>query len=425
LNKLKNFLMTSKNITHSGAFWNMVSGMTSAFQSVIMLIVISHVLGMDMRGIYLLGNTSSNLFLFIGKFGMRPYQVSDLKDEYSFRDYHMSRVISCAAMIMVSVVYTLYSAFTVGYSPFKTGVVILMCMMRVAEAYEDVYYGDYQKKGRLDIGAKCMALRVISTIILFILLVIVSRNLLFSVTVSTIYTFVVMTVFILITRETLDTGSGKGKLIASKVVKLFLAVMPLFLANFFSSYIGSAPKYSIDRFMDDKGQAIYGYVTMPVFVVGLLSSFIFNPIMVKISRMWAEREKKQFIRLFLKQLFYVLVITVVCLIGAYAIGVPVMSLLYNTDLAPYKVDILLIVVASGFMGLAGIFVNALTIMRHQKLVCSGYILCAAVAFILSDMIVRKHELRGAVLFYLALLTLLSLYYAIVFMIVYKKDDKTH
>ena len=115
----------------------------------------------------------------------------------------------------------------------------------------------------------------------------------------------------------------------------------------------------------------------------------------------------------------------VCLIGAYAIGVPVMSLLYNTDLAPYKADILLIVVASGFMGLAGIFVNALTIMRHQKLVCSGYILCAAVAFILSDMIVRKHELRGAVLFYLALLTLLSLYYAIVFMIVYKKDDKTH
>ena len=422
---LKKFLMTSKDIDRSGAFWNMINGLFVAFQSVIMLVVLSHVLDENMAGIYTMGSVSSNFFLYIGKYGMRQYQVSDVKYEYSFWDYHMSRVISCAVMILVSVAYTLYSAFTVGYSPFKTGVIIWMCINRVAEAYEDVFYRDYQKKGRLDIGAKCMSLRVISTLILFIVLVVATKNLLLSVAISTIYTFVVMTALILLTRETLDTEGGKGRLSASGVVKLFIAVTPLFLATFLSSYIGVAPKNSIDRCMDDVSQAIYGYITMPVFVVTLLSGFIFNPIMVKISNMWVTKEKQLFIRLFLKQLLYVVLITIVCLAGAYAVGVPALSFLYNTDLSPYKTDIILIVVASGFMGLSTIISNALTIMRRQGLIFVGYLLSAVVAFFCSDMVVGRFEIRGAILLYLGMLALLSAFYGVVFIIAYCKGACHH
>ena len=136
---MKKFLMTSKNIPRDSAVWNMAGSMLLAFQSVVMLIVLSHVTDGVTAGIFTMGNVSANLFVFIGKYGVRGFQVSDVDNKYSFRDYHCGRAISVAVMILVSLVYTLITAFRVGYSAEKTQIIIWMCMMRVPEAYEDVF----------------------------------------------------------------------------------------------------------------------------------------------------------------------------------------------------------------------------------------------------------------------------------------------
>lgn len=419
-NLRKSFLMTSKNIERSSAFWNMAGSMLSAFQSVIMLIVLSRVVSDELVGIYTMGNVSANLFLFIGKYGMRGFQVSDVKNIYSFKDYHMTRVISSIMMIIVSVVYTLYSAHTVGYTSEKTQIIIWMCLMRVPEAYEDVYHGDYQKKGRLDVGAKCLTIRVAVTLVLLGALVVITGNLLSSLIIATIFTYVFMVVLLYLTRDMLDQKNGKGVLNRKNVTALFIAVFPIFLAMFLSNYLGAAPKNSIDRFMDDSIQAIYGYISMPVFVVGLLASVIFNPILLRTSCMWNEGKFKDFLKTVFQQAVYVLGITVVCLIGAYLLGVPVLSFMYNKDLAPYKTDLLLIVVGSGFLAMATLFMNILTIMREQKLILAGYIIVAAAAFLLSDKVVLSYEMRGAVWFYVILLAALSVFYGAAFGIKYKK-----
>ena len=419
----KSFLMTSKNIERSSAFWNMAGSMILAFQSVIMLVVLSRVVSEELVGIYTMGNVSANLFVFIGKYGMRNYQVSDVKNAYSFKDYHMTRVITSIMMIIVSIVYTLYSAHTVGYSSEKTQIIIWMCLMRVPEAYEDVFHGDYQKKGRLDIAAKCLTLRVAVTLVLFVVLVVITGNLLTSLIIATVFTYVCMAILLYFTRQMLDEKNGKGVLSKKKVMTLFITVFPLFLAMFLSNYLGAAPKNSIDRFMDDHTQAIYGYISMPVFVVGLLANVIFNPILYRTSCMWNEGKYKEFIKTVFQQILYVLALALVCLLGAYLLGVPVLSFMYNKDLAPYKTDLLLIVVGSGFLAMATLFMNILTIMREQKIILVGYIIVAAAAFIFSDKIVSKYEMRGAVWLYVILLVALSVFYGVAFGVKYRKVSR--
>ena len=409
---MKKFLMTSKNIPRDSAVWNMAGTMLSAFQSVILLIVLSHTVGEEMAGIFTMGNVSANLFLFIGKYGVRSYQVSDVDNKYSFKDYHIARILSVAMMILVSVGYTLYSAKTVGYTTVKTQIIIWMCMMRVPEAYEDVFYGDYQKKERLDIGAKCLTLRQIATIMLFVVLVIISRNLLLSTIVSTIFTFLAMAVLIFITREMLDEGAGKGSFDKKLMFQMILAVTPIFLATFLSNYIGAAPKNAIDRYMDDSSQAIYGYISMPVFVVGLLANAVFNPILHKISCMYFEGRIKDFVKSILRQMVVIGIITVVCMAGAYILGIPVLSIMYNADLAPYKTDLMIIVLASGLLAFATFFMTVLTIMRKQAIIIIGYLSVAAAALFFSGIAVTNSGIRGAVVFYLILLTLLSVFFGI-------------
>jgi hypothetical protein len=81
---------------------------------------------------------------------------------------------------------------------------------------------------------------------------------------------------------------------------------------------------------------------------------------------------------------------------------------------------LLIVVGSGFLAMATLFMNILTIMREQKLILAGYIIVAAAAFLLSDKVVLSYEMRGAVWFYVILLVALSVFYGAAFGIKYKK-----
>ena len=59
--------------------------------------------------------------------------------------------------------------------------------------------------------------------------------------------------------------------------------MPLFIGSYLTLYVGNAPKYAIDDFLELKYQTYYGILYMPSFVINLLSGFVFKPLLVDLS----------------------------------------------------------------------------------------------------------------------------------------------
>lgn len=407
MNIVKKFLTESKNIDKSAVFWNMAASMLMAFQSVIILIVIGRTIDDNKvtAGIYTFGNTINNMFLSIGKYGMRFFQVSDVDREYNFREYRMSRIITTIAMTVISTVYVLIVANQNGYSDTKTMTIIWLCLFKLADSFEDVFYGDYQKNKRLDVASKAFALRLLITIALFVIMIIVTKNLLLATAVSTIVTIILLFVLIMLTR---DFVCEREPYKMSKVRKLLVVTLPLCLGTFLTIYISAAPRTAIDRLMDEGDQAIYGYISMPVFVVQLLVLFIFNPMIYGISCLWNENKITEYIKECMKQFGFVLVVTVVCITGAWLLGIPVLSFMYNTDLAPYKTDLMIMMIGSGFLGLAGLLANLLTVMRYQNAILVGYGLTSVCAFLFAGKAVEKNGMRGAVNVYLILLIILCL-----------------
>ena len=407
MNIVKKFLTESKNIDKSAVFWNMAASMLMAFQSVIILIVIGRTIDDNKvtAGIYTFGNTINNMFLSIGKYGMRFFQVSDVDREYNFREYRMSRIITTIAMTVISTVYVLIVANQNGYSDTKTMTIIWLCLFKLADSFEDVFYGDYQKNKRLDVASKTFALRLLITIALFVIMIIVTKNLLLATAVSTIVTIILLFVLIMLTR---DFVCEREPYKMSKVWKLLVVTLPLCLGTFLTLYISAAPRTAIDRLMDEGDQAIYGYISMPVFVVQLLVLFIFNPMIYGISCLWNENKITEYIKECMKQFGFVLVVTVVCITGAWLLGIPVLSFMYNTDLAPYKTDLMIMMIGSGFLGLAGLLANLLTVMRYQNAILVGYGLTSVCAFLFAGKAVEKNGMRGAVNVYLILLIILCL-----------------
>ena len=90
--RIKAFLISDKNIERDSYLWNMIGSLLMAFQSVIMLMILTRTLGLVDAGIFTIAYANANLFLNIGKYGMRYFQVSDVKGQFTFADYRMSRL---------------------------------------------------------------------------------------------------------------------------------------------------------------------------------------------------------------------------------------------------------------------------------------------------------------------------------------------
>ena len=413
---MKHFIFESKNIPRDSAVWNMIASMMNAFQSVVLLIILSYTVGSEIAGIYTIGNVNANLFVNLGKYGVRNYQVSDVKNRFSFGDYHLARLVSSVLMIVLSAAYTFYYALSTGYSTFKLWTVIFLCLQKVPDAYEDVFHGDYQKKDRLDIASKCLAIRLFVTILVFILMIVFTKNILLASIVSTAVSFVIMICLIIMTEKYFGTKGRFSNSGFSKMVELLCVTFPLCAGMFLVNYIGAAPKASIDSYMPEKYQAIYGYISLPVFVISLLTTVIFNPMIHKISVMWDEEKTAEVKKTIFRLCLSAAVITVVSIGGAALLGIPVLSLMYNIDLSAYKTDLQLLLVGGGFLALTSIFTMILTVMRGQKSILIGYTVVSLAMLFISDEVVKRYQIRGAVYIYMAALAVLSIIFGISMMI---------
>ncbi len=396
---MKNILFTSTEKAESaGYIWNTLSGLIMAGQSVLLLIVITRVCGLKTAGVFSIAYAIANLMLTIGKYGMRNYQVSDVRTEFSFHDYLWSRIATSTAMVIFSTGYACFGIFASGYDANKVLVIILFCLLKTVDAVEDVYFGLYQKKGRLDVGAKAMTFRLSGTLFVLVLAVTVTRELILSTAITCIFSSFLCIWMITTTysyfREKEKSASFQN------VRKLLWECFPLFAGGYLSIYIGNISKYAIDKYMSEEIQACYNFVFMPVFVVGLISGFAFQPVISKMAVLWKNGDHSGFARIILEQLAIVFVILAVVLAGAGILGIPILSLLYNTDLTPYRGTLMILLIGGGFNAAAVFYTVVLTVIRRQKAVIWGYFIVAVLSKAASGYFVPHYGINGAAVLYL-------------------------
>ena len=108
-----------------------------------------------------------------------------------------------------------------------------------------------------------------------------------------------------------------------------------------------------------------------------------------------------------QQVGIIVIITLICITGAYFLGVPVLSWLYHTDLSPYKTELLILLLGGGFLGLVGFLHTMNTVMRQQKFLMWGYVAIAVAACFCSHYVVGEYGMLGAALLYMGLMVILS------------------
>lgn len=418
MNTIRNLLIgNEKGIMEKGIIWNFVSSIEYSLQSAILMLVITRSCGLLDAGIFTIAYSVTQMMSTIGNYGMRSYQVSDAKKEYSFSTYLSSRMISVTAMIIICMSY----AFLQNYDNEKMILVSIWCGYRVVEEVEDVFHGEMQKQLRLDVAAKIVAVRIFIVTAIFSLVFIITKDLIIS-SIALLGTALFISLFL--NRIVFDYFQELSlKLTKIDVIKVLWTCLPVCLGGFLYNYLVNAPKYAIDRNLSAEMQTIFSILFMPIFAINMLSSFIFKPMIAKMGIYWHQGKKKLFGRMVGKQIVIILLLTAVLVLAGVLVGVDILGIIYGVNLKEYRLLFAILITFGGVAAMSAYLVVVLTIVRQQRYIIVAYMMAVLFNWCFMDRIVINYQINGAGMVYGASMSIVTVILTIILFNTFQGREK--
>lgn len=389
-----------ENTEKRNIVWNMVGSFLYAFASMVLSIAVVQIAGEDAGGIFTFAFSTFGQHMFmVAYFGIRPFQITDTGNKYSFGEYLSLRLFTCAAAMLIGLGYVVINNYTFE----KAATVFLMVAYKVIDALADTYEAEFQRSGRLYLTGKSNAFRTVISVSVF-LTVLASTKALVTASVAAVAAqilgFLIFDVLVIRELPNIDWKANK-----SRTVQLLKDNTLLFFSVILDFYIFSASKYAIEGCMADKDLAIYGAIFMPTSVINLVAGFVIRPYMTKMSLSWELSELKRFTGIIGRLAAVIGALTVLALGCAWFLGIPVLSLLYSNisyALADCRPAFMLIIFGGALNAYMNLFYYALIIMKMQKVIFGVYGVVAVMAVLISTPFVQWSGIFGGALAYMLL-----------------------
>ncbi len=381
--------------------WNTLGSLMSSLSSVLLLMVVTRLLGTNMAGVFSLAYAVGQQFQTLGQFEMRPFQATDVEGRFSFGTYLASRVLTCAAMVLGLVGYAIYS----NGLTYDALLLLLVGLLKLFDAFEDVFHGMFQQHGRLDIAGRAFFLRSLITTVSFFMAAFLTRSLLVACLVSLFASLITVVLANFPLARSYEKISADFSF--RPILRLLAACAPLFLSAFLLNDLVNIPRYGIEGALTRDDQTVYAIIYMPALVINMLVGFLFKPLLTTMAQRWNAGEHHAFAGILAKGALAIIAATILVCVVAWPLGIPVLSWLYGVDLSSYHTELMVLLVGGAFNAFSIILYYSLVTMRLQRLVVVGYAVAAIFAHLVSSSLIAAEGIMGAVLLYDGSMALLS------------------
>lgn len=403
------------SISKKNVLWNMIGTTFNAFNSLFFMMIVTRINGLKSSGVFTLAFSLACLLCLIGGYEGRVYQVTDVKNEYSDVEYIVHRIITCVIMMVIVIFY----CFIMKYDAYKFIVTVSLCLMKCFEVFSDVFYGVLQKDDKLYIVGISLFLKSVFSVVAFIAFDLITKNLLISCLVLDLVWLILFLVYDL----------PKSKCIIKKDSYSFSNVLRLFKTGFFSFailflsvYLVNAQKYALDGVVEESLQAIFGMILMPATIISLAGQYLLQPILNTMANLYSNGEKKEFNKIVFKALLLIVAFGVVCVIGAYILGIPVLNILYSVHIDDYKLHLLIIIFGAILYSMSTLLSAALTTVRYTFVQFIVFSISSVIAFVISQILIGQFSIYGAATAYLITMACQFILYVIIYIVIMKKID---
>ena len=398
--------MNSKKIAND-YIWNTLGSVMNAASSILMLLVVTRILGMYAGGVFSLAYALSQQFQSVGAFEMRPYQATDLKRQFSFLTYFVSRCLTTIIMVLCVVAYGIA---TQGFTP-DTFLLISLAALKIFDVLEDVFHGELQRNDKLDKAGQAYFFRVCSTTVSFIVGVIAFRDLAQACFLSLGVSLVVWVYFNCIRNIRWVSKSYAAHDTDSLVRSVFLLLklcLPLCIGAFLAVYLSNAPRFAIEEYLTKEDLTIYSILFMPALAINLMSQLVFRPMLTSLASLHDSGNRRAFALVVSKSFFAILGIWAILSLVSIQWGTPFLGWLYSVDLSAYLSELLLLLIGGALNAFSIIVYYALVTKRRQALILAGYAATSIFAFFAGGPLASSWGIAGACWLYVLSMLLLCL-----------------
>ena len=390
-------------------FWNAMGSFANAMSSVFLLAVVTRILGEEQGGIFTIAFALAQQLITVSCFETPTFYVTDAENKIEFGVHFATKILLYA----ISMIVAMFIA-GVKYTSYKAIVVILVCAFKGMDSIQGLFGGLLQKNEQLDIAGKSLALRVVFSFILFSATLFITKDLIVASAICLIFTL--LWIIFYDVRFSKKVMPLKLKWDFKQTAKLILGCLPMFLGVFMLNYIINQPKFVLDSVMDEVAQSKFGIIFIPSAVISLLGMFIYRPLLTTLTDVWKNKNYKNFIGRFLKISVLIVVFTGICTLLARFLGLPVLKLIYGTDISGLETHLCLIILGGGMYALANLIYNGIVIMRHQYAMIIAYVIAWGISLVITKPLVQANGLMGASLSYLITTSVLAVLMVGVFLV---------
>lgn len=386
--------------------WNTLGTGLNAFNSLFFMIAVTRMNGVDNAGIFTIAFSTACIIYIIGVYAGRIYQVTEPDKTITDKEYIINRVITTISMLILVIIFSLIR----GYDIFKSAIFFLLTLYKALEAFSDVIYGVLQKNEKLDIVGKSLFFKSLISVIVFVLVDIITKNMTISIITIILTSLIIILVYDI--KKSIRYIDFKLPVKKENIIKIFKAGFFTFAISFLGMYVLNAPKYAIDNYLENNYQTIFGIIVMPATVIGLVAQFLIHPYLNRILELYEEKNLKDLNKLSFKLIIYIIGFGIISSILAYFLGTQVLGFIYGLDLSMYRIGLLIIIIASTLYTIGVIYSSILTTVRETFSQFIIYIIMSIFAFVVSNICTRVGNIDGAVLSYLLIMAMQFLIYTI-------------
>ena len=391
-----------QSLMKNDVLWNALGSMTYALASMVLAFFVLRILGEKEGGIFGFGySTLGQQFFILAYFGIRPFHITDMRGEFSFRDYHYFRILSSFFAVLLSIFFLLYQYTNGSYTVEKVSILFFLCLYKILDGYIDVYESELQRRGKLYKTGQSLFFRTILSVLVLLCSLLLSKTLLLGVILMNLSQVLSLYLFAILplekTKELEAVNlSGENKVFMQKMKALFSGSVFLFLSVFLDFYVFSSSKYAVDAVLGSSSSGIYNLLFMPSNFIYLLANFIIRPALPTLAGLWQSGDKLRFKKEESSLMKKVLLLSLLLFGLAFLLSPLALWILekllgpaFSGKITGERWTFCLLILGGCFYALANLEYYILVTKRQQKRIFTGYALGAVLSFFTADFMVQE------------------------------------
>lgn len=391
-----------QSLMKNDVLWNALGSMTYALASMVLAFFVLRILGEKEGGIFGFGySTLGQQFFILAYFGIRPFHITDMRGEFSFRDYHYFRILSSFFAVLLSIFFLLYQYTNESYTVEKVSILFFLCLYKILDGYIDVYESELQRRGKLYKTGQSLFFRTILSVLVLLCSLLLNKTLLLGVILMNLSQVLSLYLFAILplekTKELEAVNlSGENKAFMQKMKALFSGSVFLFLSVFLDFYVFSSSKYAVDAVLGSSPSGIYNLLFMPSNFIYLLANFIIRPALPTLAALWQSGDKLRFKKEESSLMKKVLLLSLLLFGLAFLLSPLALWILekllgsaFSGKITGERWTFCLLILGGCFYALANLEYYILVTKRQQKRIFTGYALGAVLSFFTANLMVQE------------------------------------